>query len=288
MRSFALLVLCAGVAQADVSADIDFLAKPELDGRIAGSDGDKAARAYIEKRMTDAGLTVSKQAFEFGETQTANVIGVIAGETDDIIIVGAHYDHLGDGHLGANDNASGVAGMLAIADRFANTKPHRTLAFIAFGGEEEGMMGSTFYVSHAPDALPMANVVEYINLDMIGSYKSKGWVAAMGSFAKLPARIALDKLVKKYPKTHVGLGGRAARSDHAPFCDQGIPYVFFWTPDARCYHETCDKADKIDAPHMADIISLAGDLVDELSSTSTDLAASRKKLGCSGKSRRAD
>lgn len=283
MRSLALLVVCAGVAQADVSADIDFLAKPELDGRVAGSDGDKAARDYIVKRMTDAGLTVSEQAFKFGETTTANVIGAIKGETDDIIIVGAHYDHLGDAHLGANDNASGVAGMLAIADRFAGTKPHRTLAFIAFGGEEEGMMGSTFYVAHAPDALPMANVVQYINLDMIGSYKSKGYVAAMGSFAKLPARKALDKLVKKYPKTHVGLGGRAARSDHAPFCDAGIPYVFFWTPDARCYHETCDKPDKIDAVHMADIISLAGDLVGNLSESTTDLAASRKKRGCAAK-----
>jgi Zn-dependent M28 family amino/carboxypeptidase len=283
MRSLALLVVCAGVAQADVSADIDFLAKRELEGRVAGSAGDKAARDYITKRMTDAGLTVSEQPFELGDTTTANVIGVIAGETDDIIIVGAHYDHLGDGHLGANDNASGVAGILAIAERFATTKPHRTLAFIAFGGEEEGMMGSTFYVAHAPDALPMAKVVEYINLDMIGSYKSKGWVAAMGTFAKLPARKALDKLVKNYPKTHVGLGGRAARSDHAPFCDAGIPYVFFWTPDTRCYHERCDKPDKIDTAHMADIVSLAGDLVGELSESKADLAASRKKLGCFAK-----
>ena len=119
-------------------------------------------------------------------------------------------------------------------------------------------MGSTFYVANAPDALPMAKVVQYINLDMIGSYKSKGFVAAMGTFAKLPARKALDKLVKKYPKTHVGLGGRAARSDHAPFCDAGIPYVFFWTPDKRCYHEKCDKAAAIDAPHMADIVVARG------------------------------
>ena len=281
MRWLALLVAFAGTAHADISADIAFLAKPELDGRVAGSEGDKAARAYIVKRMTDAGLTVSEQAFD----NTANVIGYVAGETDDIIIVGAHYDHLGKGHLGANDNASGVAGMLAIADRFATIKPHRTLAFIAFGGEEQGLLGSTHYVANAPEALPMANVVEYINLDMIGSYKSKGWVAAMGSFAKLPARKALDKLVKKYPKTRVGLGGRAARSDHAPFCEQGIPYVFFWTPDTRCYHQKCDTADKIDSTRMVDIVALAGDLVGELSDSKADLLASRKKLGCSGKSR---
>jgi Zn-dependent M28 family amino/carboxypeptidase len=284
MRWLAVLVALTGVSRAEkISTDIDFLAKPELDGRVAGSDGDRAARAYITKRMTDAGLTVSEQAFEFEGTKTANVVGFIKGESDDIIIVGAHYDHLGDGHLGANDNASGVAGMLAIADRFAGTTPKRTLAFIAFGGEEAGLMGSTFYVAHPPDALPMANVVEYINLDMIGSYQSKGWVAAMGTFAKLPARKALDKLVKKYRKLHVGLGGRAARSDHAPFCEAGIPYVFFWTPDTRCYHETCDKADKIDAAHMADIVSLAGDLAGTLSDSKTDLAAARKKLGCAAK-----
>lgn len=281
MRWLAALLAFAGAAHADVSADIAFLAKPELDGRAAGTEGDKTARAYIVKRMTDAGLTVTEQAVG----NTANVIGYIAGETDDIIIVGAHYDHLGKGHLGANDNASGVAGMLAIADRFAATKPNRTLAFIAFGGEEQGLLGSTHYVANAPEALPMAKVVEYINLDMIGSYQSKGWVAAMGTFAKLPARKALDKLVKKYPKLHVGLGGRAARSDHAPFCEQGIPYVFFWTPDIQCYHQKCDTADALDTARMADIVALAGDLVGELSNSKTDLLASKKKLGCSGKSR---
>lgn len=281
MRWLALLVAFSGVAHADISADIAFLAKPELDGRVAGSEGDKTARTYIVKRMTDAGLTVSEQAVG----NTANVIGYIAGETDDIIIVGAHYDHLGDGHLGANDNASGVAGMLAIAERFASAKPRRTLAFIAFGGEEQGLLGSTHYVANAPEALPMAKVVEYVNLDMIGSYKSKGWVAAMGTFAKLPARKALNKLVKNYPKLHVGVGGRAARSDHAPFCAQGIPYVFFWTPDHQCYHQKCDKADAIDTARMTDIVSLAGDLVGELSDSKADLLASRKKLGCTGKSR---
>jgi len=155
--------------------------------------------------------------------------------------------------------------------------------FVAFGGEEMGELGSTFFVAHPPEELPLEKIVEVINLDMVGSYKSKGVVAAMGTFAKFPARKALDKLVKKYPKTRVALGGHGYRSDHEPFCDKGIPYTFFWTPDARCYHEKCDKPAAIDVPHMADIASLAGDLTWELGVTKTDLAASKKKLGCGQK-----
>lgn len=282
------LLAISGIAHAEnstLSTDVAFLASPDLDGRSAGTDGDTKARTYITKRMKDAGLTTIEQGFEFDKTKTANVIGYITGETDDIIVIGAHYDHLGDGHLGANDNASGVAAMLAIADviKAKGEKPHRTIAFAAWGAEEEGTIGSTFYVAHPPTELPLDKVVQYINLDMVGSYSSKRFVAAMGSFPKLPARTLLDKLVKSYPKTRVGLGGRAVRSDHTAFCDQGIPYVFFWTPDESCYHEKCDKPAKIDLKHMADITALAGDLAWGLSESKTDLAAARKTLGCFAK-----
>ncbi|HEX5064208.1 MAG TPA: M28 family peptidase, partial [Kofleriaceae bacterium] len=156
-------------------------------------------------------------------------------------------------------------------------------AFATWGAEEQGMIGSTFFAANPPDALPTGKIVQYINLDMVGSHKSKGFVAAMGTFAKQPARKLLDKQVKAFPKLHVGLGGRAARSDHSPFCKLGIPYVFFWTPDAKCYHEGCDTAEKIDLPRMADIAALAGDLAWSLANGDTDLAASRTKLGCGQK-----
>ncbi|HSD87649.1 MAG TPA: M20/M25/M40 family metallo-hydrolase, partial [Kofleriaceae bacterium] len=216
MKWALVLLTLSGIAHAEnstLSADVAFLASPDLDGRAAGSDGDTKARTYIKKRMTDAGLTTIEQGFEFDKTKSANLVGYIPGDTDDIIIIGAHYDHLGDGHLGANDNASGVAAMLAIADaiKAKGTKPHRTIAFAAWGAEEEGMIGSAFYAAHPPAELPMDKVVQYLNLDMVGSYSSKGFVAAMGSFPKLPARKLLDKLVTHYPKTRVGLGGRAAR-----------------------------------------------------------------------------
>jgi Zn-dependent M28 family amino/carboxypeptidase len=142
------------------------------------------------------------------------------------------------------------------------------------------MIGSQHFAANPPPSLPIGNVVQYINLDMVGSHKSKGFVAAMGSFAKQPARKLLDKLVRNFKQLNVGLGGRAARSDHSPFCKRGIPYVFFWTPDAKCYHETCDTADKLDLPRMADIAQLAGELAWSLAESDRDLLASRKKLGC--------
>ena len=195
--------------------------------------------------------------------------------------VGAHHDHLGKKHLGANDDASGIAALLAIADALHATTPRRTIVFAAWGAEEAGELGSEYFVAHP--TIELADVVEYINLNMVGSYRSRKLVAAMGTFAKLPARALLQAAMKSFPKLSVGLGGRAERSDHEAFCKQGIPYVFFWTPDARCYHGTCDTADKLDYAHMSRIAALAGDLTWALSETTTDLAASRTKLGCFAK-----
>jgi hypothetical protein len=275
---------------------IAFLATKELGGRVPGSAGDAAARAFIRERFACLGLTRAgddgsyEQAFTAaGQQPTANVVGFIAGSDatvgSEIIVIGAHHDHLGGALLGANDNASGVVALLAIAQAIQqrDAAPKRTIAFVTFGAEEQGMLGSEHFAAHAPDALPMDKIVQYINLDMVGSYASKGFVAAMGTFAKQPARALLDKLVAGYPKLRVGLGGRAARSDHSPFCARGIPYVFFWTPDTRCYHRSCDTAKRIDLPRMADIAALAGDLAWSLAEIEMDLAASRMKLGCGQK-----
>ena len=170
--------------------------------------------------------------------------------------------------------------MLAIAKSVAqrDARLHRTIAFVAFGDEERGEVGSQYLVAHPLKALPLDHVVEYINLDMVGSYASRGWVAAMGAFAKQPARAILDKIA--HAKLDVLAGGRAERSDHEAFCKLGVPYVFFWTPDDRCYHETCDTVDNLDAKHMAQIARVASDLAQQLANTDVDLAAWRTKHGC--------
>jgi Zn-dependent M28 family amino/carboxypeptidase len=277
-----------------LGARLAFLASKELDGRVPGSDGDRQARAHIAARFACLGLSPGgadgsyEQPFLAGKRSTANVIGFIAGTDaavgDEIIVIGAHHDHLGKGRLGANDNASGVTALVAIAQWMKQqaAPARRTVAFVAFGAEEDGMIGSRHYAANAPAALPMDKVVQYINLDMVGSYRSKKYVAAMGTFAKLPATKLLRALDDRYPKLHVGMGGRARGSDHLAFCTRGIPYVFFWTPDARCYHASCDTAAAIDLPRMADIAALAGDLAWALADSKLDLAASREKLGCHG------
>jgi aminopeptidase YwaD len=202
----------------------------------------------------------------------------------DIIIVGAHHDHLGAGHLGANDNASGAAALLAIAQAIhRHGAPRRTIAFVAFGGEELGLVGSSYFVAHPPAQLPPGRVVYDVNLDMIGSHGSAGAVYAMGTFRGLAATRILKPFAAEHPALRVGLGGRGVGSDHEPFCKTGVPYVFFWTPDRRCYHARCDTVAQLDAAHAAEIAALAGALVEQLSASTTDLAASRARLGCTGR-----
>ncbi|MEP6859457.1 MAG: M28 family peptidase [Deltaproteobacteria bacterium] len=265
--------------------DVAFLASKALDGRAPGTDGDTRARAFIVERFTCLGLAAAgddggyEQAFTSGGATTANVIATIKGTSDDIVMVSAHHDHLGNGHLGANDDASGVAALLAIAKAAAQgDPPARTLVFAAFGAEEDGMVGSQFFAKHPTIALD--HVVQFVELDMVGSHSSADLVAAMGAFKGFGARTLLDKRVKEFPKIHVSAGGKARGSDFAPFCLLGVPYTFFWTPDHRCYHETCDTIERLDLAHMIDIAKLASTLVHDLAETRLDLAKLRAKRGC--------
>ena len=277
-----------------IRARLESLADPELDGRASGTDGERAARAIIEDRFRCLGLAPGgdddgyEQAFtDDNGAATANIIGLVRGSSkpDEIVVVGAHHDHLGGGFLGANDNASGVTGLLAIAQEVAQreTKPARTIAFVTFSAEEQGLVGSMHLVAHPPASLPLANVVEYINIDMIGSHASRKAVFAFGAFDSQPSNAMLATIARKFPKVHVGLGGSSTRGDNFGFCKAGIPYVFFWTPDNRCYHQKCDTADKLDYPRMADIAEIAGSLAIGLADSDLDLAASKAKLGCGQK-----
>ena len=265
---------------------MEALAAPALDGRAAGTAGDRLARALIAARFACAGLRPGgddgtyEQAFTAGEITSANVIGVLPGSDPvlaaDRILVTAHHDHLGDRHLGANDNASGVAALLGIAETLAADPPARTIVFIAFGGEEAGLLGSTRFAAHPP--APLADVVQQINLDMVGT--ARGRVAAMGTFRGLAATTALRALIEAVPRLRVGLGGVARGSDHEPLCARGIPYVFFWTPDRRCYHRRCDTPDQLDYPGLVAIAGLAADLTRDLANSARDLRALRARHGC--------
>jgi hypothetical protein len=290
------------VSEAPLRARVAYLASLALGGREAGTLGEALARDHVAARFACLGLIPAGddggylQAFEQAGRPTANVLGYVAG-TDpvvgtEVIVVGAHVDHVGtDGKrvwAGANDNASGVAVMLAIAQlvRQREHGPRRTIAFVGFGAEETGLHGSAFLVEHLPAALALDRVAYMVNLDMVGSYASRHRMQAYGAFAGLPARAVLDELLPAYPELEVRLGNHSNRSDHERFCDHGIPYVFMWTPDATCYHRTCDTADRLDYASMSRIAALSGELLLRLADAPTDLLASRARTGCGKKKKK--
>ena len=284
----AVLPACTKVPECPGSAfepdamrsEVAYLASEALDGRVPGTEGDVAARALVTERFSCLGLTPLDGLDGFEQPfvdslgrETANVLAYIPGSdpavSDDVVVLSAHLDHLGDGLLGANDNASGLSGLMAIAQAFTerDEAPARTVLFAAFGSEESGMEGATAFLDElAPD-----DIVYSVNMDMIGSYASTGVVWALGSLDGTPGRSVVDELVGDYPELEIGVGEPSDLSDNAVFCSAGIPYLFFWTEDPECYHAECDTADRVDYDGMIAIARLTGDATWELANTDEDL-----------------
>jgi hypothetical protein len=280
-----------------------YLASPELEGRGAGTAGEELARQHVAARFRCLGLLPAGddgdyvQSFETEEGPSGNVIAYLPGTDpgigDEIVVVGSHVDHVGTAGdrtwFGANDNASGTTAMLAIAQAIAQAPstvtgaPRRTIAFVGFGAEETGLNGSQYFVAHPPAALPLDRVVYMITLDMVGTYAAKKRMAAYGSFPGTHGRYLLEHLLPAFPDLTVKLGGSSTRSDHAPFCAAGVPYLFFFTADPPCYHRTCDTADRIDYHHLARIAQLAREVATHLVTDGTDLVALRDRIGCGKK-----
>src|SRR5437763_614220 len=163
----------------------------ELDDLVKAADARTAAGQPLRNPIAGARLNVSVNVTRI-ETPSFNVVGILPGSDpklkDEAIVIGAHYDHLGRGgegslapregeiHHGADDNASGVAGLIELARMLStqNPKPRRTIVFIAFSGEEEGLIGSSYYVNHP--VLPLANTIAMINMDMIGRLKERNLI----------------------------------------------------------------------------------------------------------------
>ncbi len=257
-------------AAATLRADVGFLAAEERGGRFPGTEGDRAARQHVEDRFRCLGLEPGgidgsyQQPFVTSEGDpTANVIGVIPGRDTEvgreIVVVGAHHDHIGrEGgrlHSGANDNASGTAALMALAAamRELDAAPRRTVVFAAFGGEETlksapYLEGSVRFVRHPPPGMSIDDVVYMVNLDMLGTYSETGAAHAFGAGRGTPARAAIRELRPDFPGLSVRAGGTAGKyeSDFYSFVRAGIPYVFMHTPDPRCLHEPCDEPGRLD------------------------------------------
>jgi len=206
----------------------------------------------------------------------ANVVGRLPGrDTTRTLVIGAHYDHLGMGgesslapnvhapHVGADDNASGTAALLAVAERFATREasPEHTLLFAAFTGEESGLLGSGHFVDDPPR--PLETVEAMINMDMVGRLREgKLMVMGAGTAAEFPALIenANRKAGFALKTSSDGYGP----SDHSSFYKRQVPVLMLFTGAHGDYHKPSDTADKIEGAGLARVARFAGDLLDSL------------------------
>ncbi|HLH40425.1 MAG TPA: M20/M25/M40 family metallo-hydrolase [Bryobacteraceae bacterium] len=205
-----------------------------------------------------------------------NVAAYLPGQTAEYVVIGAHYDHLGLGdehslapsligriHPGADDNASGTAGVIELARWFSRQPKHRRgILFLAFAGEELGLLGSEWYVNHP--ALPLHNAVAMINMDMIGRIREgKVYVGGSGTgstFARLFEEVKAPASLHLEMSEKTGYGS----SDHTSFTSKQVPVLFFFSGLHGDYHKPSDTADKIDAPAAAVLLDYIADLTDRL------------------------
>jgi hypothetical protein len=279
---------------------VAWLAAPEREGRGLGTRGLEAAAEYIAGLFKSYGLQPGGDAASYFQSFTAerspsgapvrlrNVVGVLPGSKPDwagqSALLTAHYDHLGAGwpdvhqgdegrlHPGADDNASGVAVMLELAKALASgERPQRTLVFVAFAGEEAGMLGSRHYVDHA--AFPLEKTMGVINLDTVGRLGDRKLsVLATGSASEWQHIFRGAGFV-------TGVEGRMipdalASSDQESFIDRGVPAVQLFTEPHADYHRPGDTADKVDgaglvkvATYVKEAFAYLGERMDPLTNT---------------------
>ncbi len=205
-----------------------------------------------------------------------NVMGVLEGRgplAEETILIGAHYDHLGERktaggqtvvYHGANDNASGVATMLETADIIAHRgkKLPRRILFVAFSGEELGLLGSFHYLNHP--AVPLDKTIAMINLDVVGRMEDDT-LLTMGASTSSMLSERINKIVKRENLKLDEWSWVYPVSDHTGFYSRGIPAVFFMTGGGwGDMHRPSDQANTLDYPGMRKIAQVTADLAVEL------------------------
>ncbi len=235
------------------------------------------------------------------ETMRATVNNVLAwlpGQTDDYVIIGAHYDHLGRGnfdslapsqigqiHPGADDNASGTAGVMELARLLASErgKLKRSILFMDFAGEELGLLGSAEWVKEP--TRPLAKAVAMINMDMIGRIKDdKVYIGGVGTGSTFKA--VLDQAQKEAPfKIEYSAGGYSS-SDHTSFVTKKIPVLFFFSGLHSDYHKPSDTWDKINGASAARLLDMVESVAVQLANTDQppafQVVAEEKPIGGGG------
>lgn len=282
--------------------DQDALADPSMEGRGVGTPGGVRARDFLLARFTRIGLAPAAgqsyaQPFQFAPGRGirfwrkawwqahppvagVNLLGRIPGsaEPGKVIVVSAHYDHLGirDGRIypGADDNASGVAAMLAVATWFKAHPPRHTLLFAAFDGEEAGLRGSRAFVARPP--VPLASIVANINFDML-SRNPHGELFMSGLYANPQLQAVIDPVRARavptilyghdHPRPVWDDDDWTRSSDQGPFAGKGIPWLYFGVEDHPDYHRPTDTFARVDRDFYLSVANAMVDVVAALDAT---------------------
>ncbi|HEY9115032.1 MAG TPA: M20/M25/M40 family metallo-hydrolase, partial [Bacteroidales bacterium] len=281
----ALATLAPVFSEQRMMAHVNYLASEELQGRGLGTPGLDSAGNYIAAKFKEYGLQplngsyFQKFSFTFpykGEMQMENVVGIIPGTDEKLkdspVVLSAHFDHLGMGwpdahkgdegkiHYGADDNASGVAVMLEVAKSMATTaKPKRTIIFVAFTGEEAGLVGSRYFVSQIKNYFP-GYVIADVNLDTDGSLFDKKLLVLNGNSAKEWKFVFMGTDYTTGVKSEV-VQQELDASDQVAFIEQGIPAIQLFTGATENYHRPSDTPDKIDSKGMVKVATVAKEVV---------------------------
>jgi hypothetical protein len=276
----------------NIKKHITTLADDSFKGRGTGTDGEKAAADYIISTFKSLKLQPKGtngtylQSFPFrkgvhgeGDAGTANnVVGYLDNQASTTVIIGAHYDHLGmDGqgssldanpnekiHNGADDNASGVAGVIELARYFSTNgkKEKNNFLFVAFSGEELGLIGSKYIAENSPFDLATANYM--INMDMIGRLDPQTRSLLIHGTGTSPVwepllkKLETPALVIKTDSSGTG------PSDHTSFYLKNIPVLHFFTGSHSDYHKPSDDSEKINYEGEAEVLKLIAKVIENL------------------------
>lgn len=247
-------------AATDLMQDLSVLAADSMAGRAAGSEGGRMAREYLLDRLAGLGLPAVQDTFDVrrssGTVEGVNVRVAFDGTAhpERAIVVTAHYDHLGtrDGEVfnGADDNASGTVGLLALAEWLEANPPRHDVHLVFTDAEEGGLQGARAFVADPPVALDA--IVFNLNLDMISHSDGDLWVAGTYPWPALaPIVEAVDAVSPVELRfghdtpADQGADNWVMASDHGPFHQAGIPFLYFGVADHPDYHQSSDDVDTV-------------------------------------------
>lgn len=278
-----ILIFCAAGTLAaqnfNISANlrrhVEYLASDALQGRAAGTEGEKEAASYIYDKLEKAGLIMltgpAGQDFSIkrpdGNISSANVLGIVEGSDpklrNEYIVVGAHMDGLGLNHMtidgrkvsqlypGADDNASGVAALVELAGLVSANRAifGRSVVFIAFGAGEQGNAGAWYFVNRAFENI--GNVRAMVNLDMLGRGTEQYPFRLYSSLSKTSVdRLMASAAEQPIVAAPLVSSGTFPQSDYLPFYEKNIPFVHFTTGMTREYHSLKDTPNLVISKYM--------------------------------------